>query len=485
MNRYLTKHAFLAIFVVGLSLLSLLKGIHITSTFISDLDGQKTSAVLPLHHSDVNFNAIVHNAPPDTVRVHNVYDRIAAYSATNTKTNTIVASKYIYTCHSGCIDFSPSLPAPACIGGYNSNNGRRYPWDQVSFDNTSIVDTINITGDTLSIYIRHENINHAFHDEMFSALAWLYRLKKQMTLLDNLNIIIHANMHPWSSELLRLCNVTFHWLAHSVEQLISSQKENSSTIVCSEEGSMFMNGYLRNIRKYGLSVIELKQMRQEMREAALEEVRVRHMLSNKDDPRLNIHGQKEQIIIYTRQDTSYRNLLEVEKIAALFDSKKYNISVVHSIPMDFYDQVELFDSADLFIAPNGGWNPNILWMSNEACLIELHLYREDSWLNMFGLVDLFEKGRFMAITGDYSDSNAQRIKRPGRKGGGDDIILGSLVVSDIENALRMSSTTCGRFLKDVNEMGHVVSERNNSSNKSGPLLYLEIPQIRKCGLGHW
>ena len=37
MNRYLTKHAFLAIFVVGLSLLSLLKGIHITSTFISDL----------------------------------------------------------------------------------------------------------------------------------------------------------------------------------------------------------------------------------------------------------------------------------------------------------------------------------------------------------------------------------------------------------------------------------------------------------------
>ena len=269
-----------------------------------------------------------------------------------------------------------------------------------------------------------------------------------------------------------------------MEQLISSQKENASTIVCSEEGNMFMNGYLRNIRKYGFSVMELKQIRQEMREAALEEVRVRHLPSNKDDMKLNIDRQQEQIIIYTRQDTNYRNLLEVEKIAALFDSKKCNISVVHSMPTDFYDQVELFASADLFIAPNGGWNPNVLWMSNEACLVELHLYREDSWLNMFGLADLFEKRRFMAITGDYSDSNAQRIKRPGRKGGGDDMIFGSLVASDIENSLRMSSTTCSRFLKEANEMGHVVAEGNNSSSKS-PLMYLEIPQIRKCGLGHW
>jgi hypothetical protein len=278
---------------------------------------------------------------------------------------------------------------------------------------------------------------------------------------------------------------------------------------------MFMNGYLRNINAYGRSVIELKQMRQEIRRMALQNGQVRHIHSNKDE----FDIIKEHIVIYTRQDSQWRNLLEVQELIRLFDLDKYSISVVHSMPTSFYGQVELFANADLLIAPNGGWAPNVLWMSNVACLVELHLYREDSWLNMFGLGKLFEDGRFMAVTGNYSDPNAERIKRPSRKGG-DDMILGSLVATDIKHALRKSST-CVRFLKDANITSNNKIQNLTASDVSSSLadddvnksfvmkaddaatgagaqelrideheeavnmFYLEASPARACGLGHW
>ena len=430
----------------------------------------------PLQHH-ARFNTIADatkSAHDQNARMQSADDQMIT-SVVHGKVESIVAGKYIYTCNSGCINFSPHIPA--CIGGFNASYGPKRPWNEVFHDNASIGSAFNLTGNTMSIFVGHGNINHAFHDEMFSALAWLFYLRQKVNLSDTLNIIIHAEYSPWAYELLSLCNTTFNWGALSFRQLTSPQK-NAMTI-CSNEGKMFMNGFLRNIKLYGLPIIELKQMRQEMRQAALENIQVPYNHIIKDELEIQ---RKEQIIIYTRQDSIYRNLVEVHELLGLFDLDKYSISVVHMMPTDFYAQVELLASADLLIAPTGGWAPNILWMSNEACLVELHLYKEDSWINKFGLVDLFEGGRFMTVTGDYSDPKAERIKRSGRKGGGDDTILGSLVAPDVENALRKSSTACSRFLRDMNKTVHHQEDQKNNSNK---LLYLETPQIRQCGLGHW
>ena len=102
--------------------------------------------------------------------------------------------------------------------------------------------------------------------------------------------------------------------------------------------------------------------------------------------------KKERIVIYTRGDSQWRQLKHVEFITAFLDSERYEIHVQHIMPVSFVGQVELFNTAALLIAPNGGWAPNVLWMSDTACVLEIHLYRDDSWIDMFGLVRLLEPG---------------------------------------------------------------------------------------------
>jgi hypothetical protein len=296
---------------VGVFLHSLTFSEWITSAAKSDLHVEKTSISSADGHK--TFNSVVNT----------------------TELQNITPGKYMYTCDSGCIDFSQ--PTPACIGGFRAPFGPKRPWKE-SDDYAPIGSAINLTGNTISILVSHDNINHAFHDDMFTGLAWLHHLKNQMTLSVNLNIIIHAESSPWAYEFLSLCNATYNWQARDFRLLTSPHKMT----ICSEGGKMFMNGYLRNINAYGLSVIELKQMRQEIRQMALQNGQVRHIHSNKDE----FDIIKEHIVIYTRQDSQWRNLLEVQELIRLFDLDKYSISVVHSMPTSFYGQVELFANAD-------------------------------------------------------------------------------------------------------------------------------------------
>jgi hypothetical protein len=41
---------------------------------------------------------------------------------------------------------------------------------------------------------------------------------------------------------------------------------------------------------------------------------------------------------------------------------------------------------------------------------------------MFGLESVLGPGRFLTVTGDYSDPNVAKLDRPNRKGGDDDIL---------------------------------------------------------------
>ena len=125
---------------------------------------------------------------------------------------------------------------------------------------------------------------------------------------------------------------------------------------------------------------------------------------------------------------------------------RFEIHIQTQMPYNFDDQVRLFSGAALLIAPNGGWKPNVLRMSDTACLLEIHLYKIDSWIEMFGLASLFEPRRFMTVSGNYHNETASpRTVRPHRKGGSNEI-QGALLGPDVAQALRKSHG-CRRFLR--------------------------------------
>jgi hypothetical protein len=115
------------------------------------------------------------------------------------------------------------------------------------------------------------------------------------------------------------------------------------------------------------------------------------------------------------------------------------------------DKSSFFSSVNLFIAPNGGWNPNVLWMRDEACLVELHLIKLDSWLQMFGLSTLFKRGHFHNVTGDFrplGNLTATSVHKPRNyRGVTDGRLAGSRVAPAVAKALR-GHPDCSRFLED-------------------------------------
>jgi hypothetical protein len=151
------------------------------------------------------------------------------------------------------------------------------------------------------------------------------------------------------------------------------------------------------------------------------------------------------VVIYTRNESSFRQLHEPEALQNLFNDTLVNITVVSHMPRDFWDQVRLFASVDVLIAPNGRWSPNVIWMPQDACIVELHLYKIDSWIQMFGLHRRFQQGNFMTLTGDYSAPNVTRVDRFFRRGG-DDALMGTRLVSDFLKLGHANERCPGRFL---------------------------------------
>jgi hypothetical protein len=154
--------------------------------------------------------------------------------------------------------------------------------------------------------------------------------------------------------------------------------------------------------------------------------------------------RRKRVVIYTRKDSKWRNVKNASVLVDLFDDSRFEVAVHPRIPASFWEQVAFFADIDLLIAPNGGWAPNVLWMPPEACMVEIHQYRLDSWIHMFGLERVLGPGRFLTLTGDYSDPNVKKLNRPGRNGG-DDNISSERLAPDLRSALQKSAA-CQHFL---------------------------------------
>ncbi|CAJ1426664.1 unnamed protein product [Effrenium voratum] len=128
----------------------------------------------------------------------------------------------------------------------------------------------------------------------------------------------------------------------------------------------------------------------------------------------------DRILIYSRGRSSWRRIRDPERLRELFH-QRFAVEIRADVPRLLVEQARLFADASLVLAPNGGWAPNVIFMPTRSCLVELHLYKADSWVARYGLSRAI--GELLQVVGDYHDPQKAKVIRPKRIGGDDEILV--------------------------------------------------------------
>lgn len=343
---------------------------------------------------------------------------------------------FLTECTGGCLQVTHRN----CLGDIVPIRGHdkyQHKWHELAPSESSAVhdsqDTIHARGTVVFFHTDHDNINHIFHDDFWSILTF----GSQLSANETLTVAYDTNNSPWILAVMQLAAELYGW------KLLDARKTTltDNEWICTD-GALYINGYVRNLRLHRFS--ELPRIRDDLRRQATT------LIETPNTDMVNstaIKTEKERIVIYSRDDSPYRQMKQTELLIDLFNVDEYDIHIQSKMPESFVEQVEMFAGAALLLAPTGGWVPNLLWMSDAACLVEVHLYDADSWIQYFGLSHLFRPGNFIKVTGNYHDKRATgaKVKRAKRQGG-DDEIQSKLLAPDLVRALR-KSPNCRRFLR--------------------------------------
>jgi len=308
-----------------------------------------------------------------------------------------------------------------------------------------------VNGTLIFMHDKRVNIINAFHHTLWNVLAYGSMPENNQ----DLTIAYKIEHLPWVEYVLLLAAEVYGWNLINVIHPTSSSNSTSSSSsgaadasnhgwLCTannDDNEALIVGTGRSLRHYGYS--ELPRIRNELRARALE----RTIEQQQAPQNMTTTSTREQIVIYTRQGMKTRVIRNVEILVDLFRQDDFfDIRLVHHMPQSAADQIALFASIDLLIAADNGWAPNVLWMKDGACLVELQQYRRNSWLRLYGMEKLFERGHLMTLTGNYFNKSQPDKKWIPRQWGGLDDFQAELLVPDVRRALRRSRK-CRRFLK--------------------------------------
>lgn len=101
-------------------------------------------------------------------------------------------------------------------------------------------------------------------------------------------------------------------------------------------------------------------------------------------------SSKRKVVLYTREDTARRRMLNSDILSDLFDV------VVRRLDIPFKEQLSIFSGATHFVAPEGAHMTNLILLPSGARVLSLQVGRPNSWPLMFGSSCLVE--RFDAST---------------------------------------------------------------------------------------
>ena len=249
------------------------------------------------------------------------------------------------------------------------------------------------------------NIGHTFHEKFWPLFWWtIVHSESDMAILVDRNLYLPACAKApklsWTDELFWSVARELRWTVYNRSQaeIYCAQGDLHIVRACAKHRTLRP----KHLVSFGKRVIWSAVLGHE-------------------PSRVSLPDSAQRVLIYSRGRSSYRRILEPHRLKPLFD-EKFDLQIVDDIPEKLVDQARLFSGSSLLLAPNGGWMPNVVFMPSQACLVELHLYRKDSWVEMFGLSSTIAE--LLLIVGDYSDPTKPRIVRPKREAsGGDDDFL--------------------------------------------------------------
>ena len=240
------------------------------------------------------------------------------------------------------------------------------------------------------------NINHDFHQNFWPLFWWMTRLRN-----DDAALLVERNCDSkrhWGDDLLWSVARTQGWRIYNYSKGVRYCAHGQLHIMRSVGPCCDYSLKPKSFVHYGKGVIWAAVLGRSR--LALDE--------------------HTKVLIYSRANANYRRIIEPKRLEPVFHPR-LNVTVADDVPPTLLEQARFFSSFAVVLAPNGGWAPNVLFMASDACLIELHLYRRDSWAKDYGLGG--EIGEILLITGDYHDPKKPILHRRGRVGGDDDILV--------------------------------------------------------------
>ena len=386
--------------------------------------------------------------PITAIQISQNPDRIARHKKLFGQLYDIFHARFIssdhrpdfWTCTGSCLEVSEHKCLGKSVSLHPGVTRGASGWEDIQlspldFQNIHSHATTTVNGTLIFMHDKRLHIVNAFHHTLWNVLAY-----GSMPDHKDLTIAYKIEILPWIEHVVLLAADVYGW---NVINMINHTSSNSSIAanngwLCADNNNDNSNvmivGEGNSLRDYAFS--ELPRIRNELRARAVES-----MLQPQ-----NATAVREQIVIYTRQNMTSRVICNVEILVDLFPEDLFDIRLVHCLPSLVEDQITLFATADLLIAPSGVWAPNVLWMKDGACMVELKQYRLNSWLRRYGMESLFERGHLITLTDNYFNKSEPDKKWIPRQRGGLDDFQGELVAPDLKRALRRSRK-CSRFLK--------------------------------------
>jgi len=346
-----------------------------------------------------------------------------------------------WTCTGGCLEVSEHKCLGKSVSLHPGVTRGASGWEDIQtspldFQNIQSHATTTVNGTLIYMHDKRKYIVNAFHHTLWNVLAY-----GSMPDHKDLTIAYKIENLPWIEHVVLLAADVYGWHVMNMINHTSSNNSiaaNNNGWLCTDNNNDNSNvmivGEGDSLRDYAFS--ELPRIRNELRAQALERTL--------QPP--NATTVREQIVFFTRQNMTSRVIRNVEILVDLFREDLFDIRLVHRLPLLVEDRITLFAAADLLIAPSGVWAPNVLWMKDGACMVELQQYRLNSWLRRYGMESLFERGHLITLTDNYFNKSEPDKKWIPRQWGGLDDFQGELVAPDLKRALRRSRK-CSRFLK--------------------------------------
>lgn len=203
------------------------------------------------------------------------------------------------------------------------------------------------------------NINHDLHEILFHLIYQLYI--KKIHKIENFKIIVDDRMEKWSIYLLKIvCNDLNLKLEIennnklSYHDCIKYNIPHRRLLRC----LYFYNKYL-NIFEY-IRVTTINYLK------------------------LKISNKKR--VLYTRKDMKSRRLFRFEKIYKYFDLIIDNLK-----DLSVEEQIKLFYNTSHLVCPNGACTANIIYMNNDAKILDIQTKGNNSWPIKYGSSKIIKK----------------------------------------------------------------------------------------------